>query len=122
MLLLTIGIIAVAVAAILATFYFGDREKVKTLEGMLETHKNYENIYALQKDTIDKLMERQVELINFIDKNINERVVYTTKDMGYDNVAKLDKDIIDDEEELLDESQEIDASQLETSTKLEPIK
>lgn len=118
MLLLTIGIILLGLAGMGVSHFWQ-----KSMEAMMaRMEKDNDKFRELIKD-IQTDQEAHIEtLINFIDKNINERVVYTTKDMGYDNVAKLDKDIIDDEEELLDESQEIDASQLEDSTKLEPIK
>lgn len=112
---------AIIAATIAAIFHFNEKDKNKLTELFRMADEKYGEIYKTQKGIIDDLISKEATLIKFIDKNINERVVYTTKDIGYDNVGKLDEDVLGDDGEEPEEVQEMDASQLEQSQKDSPI-
>jgi hypothetical protein len=40
---------------------------------------------------VKEILNENKKLREFIDKNINERVVYTTQDVGYSNIDKLEE-------------------------------
>ena len=97
MLLLTIGIIVLGLAGVSTSYFW-----LKVLER--------------QEESNQKLLE-------FIDKNIKERVVYTNKIEGYSNEDRIGVVAVEEDDPVdAEEIQELDVSQLDKAVKHKPIK
>jgi len=110
---LFIGITIIASLSICASFWML-RESIRgNAINRANDIKKFREIIGDITSSNERIVDLMNKQIDFIDKNINERVVYADKETGYNNEDKLQplNEAEEQDEEI--EVQELDASQLE---------
>lgn len=92
MLELLSSIAILAIVAVFVTIIIRERQKESLYKEIQESNKKL-LVIAESQQTLSK------QLINFIDKNINERIVYVDPQTGYTNEHKFEKEEKKDEED-----------------------
>jgi hypothetical protein len=109
MVLLIIGIAAIFLVA-MGAFEFVRRAASKQA---IDLAKDFSESNKRLIDISGEVLKSNKDLLNFIDKNIKERVIYANPENPYNNETKFDQDQDTVEED--DDAEEMGADELEIS-------